>query len=150
MWLVALFNFYRRGSMKTRDNTGKFTYCGEVVMRRGYPMLYLPNHHRAKANGYVFEHIAIAERELGRELLDNEVVHHIDGDKTNNHPNNLKVFSSNNDHVREHWRDCGVRYKCNGKMLTLPELVEISGLPYHRIYQRIHKLGWSAERAVAE
>ena len=34
--------------MKTRDNTGKFTYCGEVVMRRGYPMLYLPNHHRGK------------------------------------------------------------------------------------------------------
>lgn len=136
--------------MKTRDKTGKFTYCGEVIMRRGYPMLYLPNHHRAKGNGYVFEHIAIAEQELGRELRDNEVVHHIDGDKTNNHPSNLEVFADNTEHVREHWSARSKRFPCKGQLLTIPEMTRLTGFPYDRIYQRIYRLGWSAERAVSE
>ncbi len=45
-----------------------------------------------------YEHIVIAERALGRPMKnlgrgnpDTEVVHHIDGDKTNNAPSNLLV-----------------------------------------------------------
>jgi hypothetical protein len=45
-----------------------------------------------------YEHIVIAERVLGRPLHslgrghpDTEVVHHIDGDKTNNAPSNLLI-----------------------------------------------------------
>lgn len=45
-----------------------------------------------------YEHILIAEKALGRKLKKisvghplNEVVHHIDGDKTNNNPNNLLI-----------------------------------------------------------
>ena len=48
------------------------------------------------------EHRLVAEQMLGRELLPGEVVHHIDGDKRNNAPNNLMVFPSQSDHVKWH------------------------------------------------
>ena len=42
----------------------------------------------------VAEHRAVMEKELGRPLLSNEVVHHHDGDKLNNSVENLTVWSS--------------------------------------------------------
>lgn len=53
-------------------------------------------------NGYVYEHRLVAEGVLGRLLETREVVHHIDGDKANNDPSNLRVFPSQADHVRHH------------------------------------------------
>ena len=60
------------------------------------------SHHRAWKDGRVYEHIIIAEQELGRELKPREVVHHIDHDKLNNDPENLMVFRSENDHKAYH------------------------------------------------
>lgn len=39
---------------------------------------------------------------LGRDLIDGEVVHHIDENKSNNDPSNLMVFKSQADHVSYH------------------------------------------------
>lgn len=50
----------------------------------------------------VHEHRAVAERMLGRELLPGEVVHHNDGDKRNNAPENLTVFPSQSCHAKWH------------------------------------------------
>lgn len=47
-------------------------------------------------------HRVVAERILGRGLKQNEVVHHIDGNRRNNDPVNLMVFSSSSDHMRYH------------------------------------------------
>lgn len=52
-------------------------------------------------NGYVYEHILVAEKKLGRQLAPGEVVHHIDEDRMNNHPDNLKVYPSNQRHLEE-------------------------------------------------
>lgn len=68
----------------------------------GYVMVYKPNHHRAKGNGYVAEHILKAEEMLGRELRELEEVHHEDEDRTNNSFDNLYVFATKEDHVRYH------------------------------------------------
>lgn len=53
------------------------------------------------ANGR-YRYRVVAEAHLGRRLALGEVVHHIDGDRTNDEPWNLAVFSSQRDHMRFH------------------------------------------------
>lgn len=67
-----------------------------------YLETYLPNHHKAKVNGMVYDHFLIAEEKLGRPLKDGEVVHHIDGNKHNNNLENILIFQSISDHSRFH------------------------------------------------
>jgi hypothetical protein len=52
-------------------------------------------------NGYAPEHRIVMHDKLGRQLRKGEVVDHIDGNRTNNHPSNLRVFASNAEHLRE-------------------------------------------------
>lgn len=47
-------------------------------------------------------HRVVAEQKLGRKLIKGEVVHHIDENKRNNHPDNLIVFSSQSEHAKWH------------------------------------------------
>lgn len=64
-----------------------------------------------KPNGYVEVtrgsnkgkglHRVIAEEAIGRKLKDGEVVHHIDGDRSNNDPSNLEVMT-HREHCRHH------------------------------------------------
>lgn len=48
-------------------------------------------------------HRTIAESILQRPLTQDEVVHHIDGDKHNNHPSNLAVLPSQSFHAKVHF-----------------------------------------------
>ena len=76
-------------------NNGKIKY-------NGYIAIYMPEHHRAFDNGCIYEHILVAEKMLGRELLPEECVHHKDKDRTNNSEDNMMVFTTNEDHVAFH------------------------------------------------
>lgn len=75
---------------------------GVVKSERGYLLEKTPGHKRAKKRGdYVYQHILVAERYLEREIGMDEVVHHIDGCKTNNEPSNLSILSKS-DHTKYH------------------------------------------------
>jgi hypothetical protein len=76
---------------------------GKRVNSAGYVEVRLPDHHRARKNGYVFEHIIVAEEKIGRKLQKNEHVHHINEVKTDNSPSNLMVID-----IAEHSRIHGV------------------------------------------
>jgi hypothetical protein len=56
-------------------------------------------------SGAIHIHRIVAESILGRKLYENEVVHHIDGDRKNNHPTNLAVFPSQSLHAKCHHGD---------------------------------------------
>ena len=47
-------------------------------------------------------HRLVVESVIGRPLKAGEVVHHIDGDKRNNNPENLMVFASQAEHAAWH------------------------------------------------
>jgi len=69
----------------------------------GYVQVYVgpPSSQKTISSGYyggsIREHTMVMEKHLNRSLVKGEVVHHIDGDKTNNDLNNLQVMT-----VKEH------------------------------------------------
>jgi ribosomal protein L37E len=66
------------------------------VMSQGYRLIYKPEHPDSMKNknwlGYIYEHRIVAEKFMGRRLRENEVVHHLDGNCSNNRTENLIVL----------------------------------------------------------
>ena len=68
---------------------------GNTYHKSGYVMTYAPDHPRVrqrKGSRYVFEHILVMEKHLGRHLLSGENVHHKNGVKDDNRPENLELW----------------------------------------------------------
>ncbi len=66
---------------------------GRYINDQGYVMVHLPNNPHSYSNGWALEHRVIASKKLGRKLKTSEQVHHIDGNKQNNSPNNLIILT---------------------------------------------------------
>jgi hypothetical protein len=74
---------------------------GRHKLVTGYIMINCPNHPRAYRNE-VYEHIVVAEKKLGRFLMKGERVHHINGIKGDNSPENIIVCKSHKEHMSKH------------------------------------------------
>ena len=61
---------------------------GKTRHRHGYPMIWAPDHPRTGNGSYVFEHVLVMEEMLGRYLLPGENVHHRNGVRDDNRPEN--------------------------------------------------------------
>ncbi len=91
--------FYRRFGEQDREVRIK-SFCSEECRLRFRAL-------NRKANVYpkigsVHIHRLVAERILGRKLLKDEVVHHIDENRHNHRPDNLAVFPSQSKHTKCH------------------------------------------------
>ena len=82
---------------------------GGKRMDRGRVQIHRPDHPHAQYNGYVYRYRLVAEAILGRYLQPGEVVHHIDGDESNDHPDNLLVITQS-----EHARNFDARRRKKG------------------------------------
>lgn len=118
---------YLNGNIRDCRSDNIVTIASQRGLKRininGYIEIYMPEHHRAfKSSGCVYEHILVAEKMLNRSLLPEEVVHHIDKDRSNNLPNNLMVFASNADHTSFHGGGDAIKqddgtYICKNKQI---------------------------------
>ena len=73
-------------------SNGRWT-GGRTRHKAGYVMLWAPTHPRAGKGQYVFEHIIVMERIIGRHLLPTESVHHRNGVRDDNRPENLELWT---------------------------------------------------------
>lgn len=78
-----------------------YAWKGRLIDKDGYILIHVKNHPcNRKHTNYIFEHRLVMENHIGRYLLPQEVVHHIDGNKQNNSIENLQLFANNADHLR--------------------------------------------------
>ena len=63
------------------------------TLATGYVRVKIGHEHpRAYASGWILEHILVMEEKLGRRLLPGENVHHINGRRDDNRPENLELW----------------------------------------------------------
>lgn len=89
-------NFGKRGKETSSFKTGSH------IDKCGYKKLLRPGHRESFKNGYVSEHRYKIANKLNRKLKKNEVVHHIDGNKSNNRLSNLLILSKA-EHLKIHF-----------------------------------------------
>lgn len=86
----------------------KIDWCdarrNKITTKQGYILIWKPGHpnsNKGKQKGYVFEHRLVMSEHLGRPLESGEVVHHINGNKSDNRIENLELLT-NVEHMRKH------------------------------------------------
>lgn len=79
------------------------THDGYVLVRVGV------EHHLADVRGYAYEHRLVAEEVIGRRLRPGEIVHHVNGDATDNRPENIRVMASRKHHAAKHRKRSDLR-----------------------------------------
>jgi len=88
----------RRGTKSSRWKEGR--YQDEV----GYIHIYKPGHPDSKDSN-ILEHRLVMEGMIGRRLKPEEVVHHKNGIKNDNRPENLRLFEDTGSHTKFHHQE---------------------------------------------
>lgn len=110
------------------SGAGNPAYKGEPFRDKdGYVRVWAPEHHRADNSGRVYEHILVAEAAFSVQVTRGMHVHHINGMKHDNRPENLEVLTAAEHHRTHDPRvhlDGAVSAK-GGLVVVLPKPCEI-------------------------
>jgi len=75
---------------------------GRKITKAGYVYILKPDHPFANSDGRVLEHRLVMEETLARYLDPSEVVHHINGNTSDNRRANLELFENIGSHTSYH------------------------------------------------
>ena len=120
---VRIWQLLKAQGVKTEDHKRESScvICGKPVLRT---RARIRDHRRVYCgNACYWVHVASNNYQVSRQgqrvarqivskiytLGPKDVVHHMDGNQSNNAPNNLAVFASSSDHMRYHRTDIPVR-----------------------------------------
>ncbi len=95
---------YGKSISEFRSGESAHGWKGGRLLHEGRVLVQSSNHPRAQQRGYVFEHILVAERALGKFLPSGAVVHHVDSVPSNNENNNLVICQNQAYHMLIHSR----------------------------------------------
>lgn len=124
----------------------------KIVSKGKYNYAVVRNHPNATKWGYVLEHRIVMENHLGRLLIPNEVVHHVNGDKKDNRIENLAVMLRIQ-HAKKHGLEQGawwVRLYCPecGRIFHRPKnKTNLGGKPTKINFCSLHCSGVFYRRA---
>jgi hypothetical protein len=93
----ARYHRAETGGYENQRGENASRWKGGRIMRRGYVLIFAPDHHSIPADTqrkYVLEHRLVMEQVLGRVLLPTEQVHHINGKRDDNRPENLELWTT--------------------------------------------------------
>jgi hypothetical protein len=109
-------NYGKKMSNETRakmrpiwDSIGDQRRFARKKHNNGYILVYAPDNPNSDKHGFILEHRLVMESVIGRPLTKDEYVHHINGNKSDNRPENLMITNMR-EHAKIHME---MRYKTN-------------------------------------
>jgi hypothetical protein len=110
------------------------SYKGRITSRNGYRFIYIPDHPYADVNGRIRLHRYIVEKykDIPDECKDDQgyllptiEIHHIDGDKYNDTPDNLQIVTKGEHRSIHNKNRTIIRDKINGRIIGVSKQGEL-------------------------
>jgi len=116
-----------QGHLAEVGKSTRFPKSDGPKTKRTRPRIQDARHPYARNDGRISLSRITMERHLGRYLLPEEVVHHIDGNVYNNDISNLRLFANDHAHMRHHYN---LRMSAVGRAATqINEMAEGETIP---------------------